>query len=283
MYKYKVLLINTNMAFTHDFFNVLGSEYCVVSCSPRNDDIENHIRFFTPDIMLVSLGDDVDEDATRIMELRKMLERNAIVLGIFGTPKNCADFQMASANMALAEIHRPLSIERIDAEIEQAMKKRKFPEPKAAPALKTKAAPKAAAAPAPVPVTMKEAAPDGKKRILIIDDNPMMIRVVREYLGDDYEIASAISGKIAYKFLEKKQVDLILMDYEMPVENGAEVLRNLRKSADTADIPVIFITGTADSSKIREVLSLRPQGYVLKPVDRDQLMELLGRIWGETT
>ena len=120
-----------------------------------------------------------------------------------------------------------------------------------------------------------EGAQPVKKHILVIDDNPMMLKVIRESLRDKYEVATAISGKIARKYLANKTVDLILLDYEMPEENGSEVLAKLRQNEATKDIPVIFLTGVKEKSKIQKVLQLKPQGYLLKPIEHDKLVDAI--------
>ena len=65
-----------------------------------------------------------------------------------------------------------------------------------------------------------------RKHVLVIDDDPIMLKVVKEHLHENYDVATAISGKIAYKFLESKSTDIILLDYEMPGEDGPDVLIN---------------------------------------------------------
>lgn len=92
-------------------------------------------------------------------------------------------------------------------------------------------------------------------------------------MENDYDVSSAISGMAALKFLNVKEVDLILLDYEMPEMSGPDVLKKLRENPMTADIPVVFLTGINDASKIQKALVLKPDGYLLKPVEKSMLME----------
>ena len=110
-----------------------------------------------------------------------------------------------------------------------------------------------------------------KKRVLAIDDDPTMLKLVKEYLNDRFQVATAINGRTALKYLESRNVDLILLDYEMPGENGPQVLRRLRENPLTEKIPVLFLTGITDKEKIQEALSLKPQGYLMKPIDSEKL------------
>ena len=118
---------------------------------------------------------------------------------------------------------------------------------------------------------------DGENRrrhILVVDDDVRVLRLLKVHL-QDYDVATAINGKLALKFLENKTTDLILLDYEMPGENGPEVLKKLRANGKIKDIPVIFLTGVADSEKIQEVLLMKPEGYLLKPINKVKLLETI--------
>jgi CheY-like chemotaxis protein len=122
-----------------------------------------------------------------------------------------------------------------------------------------------------------------RKHILVIDDDPLMLKIIKEYLHDDYDVATANSGRLAYKFLETKKTDLILLDYEMPGENGPQVLENLRNNYDISKVPVLFLTGTTEREKIAQALMLRPQGYLLKPIDKDKLLGNIEKFLGNNT
>ena len=113
-----------------------------------------------------------------------------------------------------------------------------------------------------------------------MDDDVRMLRVIKEHLRKSYDVATAINGKLALKFLENKQTDLILLDYVMPEEDGPAVLRKIHDNPDTQDLPVVFLTGMTDRSKIQEALSEKPQGYLLKPIDREKLIDTVGKIIG---
>ena len=119
-----------------------------------------------------------------------------------------------------------------------------------------------------------------KKHVLVVDDDPMMLRLIKEQLKDNYAVATAINGNLALKFLENKKTDLIILDYEMPNENGAEVLKKIRDNDMTANIPVVFLTGISDREKIQKVLKFKPQGYLLKPIEREKLLQIIANTIG---
>ncbi len=112
-------------------------------------------------------------------------------------------------------------------------------------------------------------------KILLIDDSMIQLRILEGMLRKDYEIIMATSGFEGIDAARKQLPDLILLDYDMPVMGGRETLKNLREGEDTKDIPVIFLTGVDERDEIEAVLRLRPQGYLLKPVDQDRLFDTI--------
>ena len=114
-----------------------------------------------------------------------------------------------------------------------------------------------------------------KKSILIVDDDPQYLTLVREWLKGTYKVSMANSGLQAIKWLGKNKVDLILLDYEMPVTSGPQVLEMLRSDAETKSIPVMFLTGKGDKESVMAVVALRPEGYFLKSIQKEELLEKL--------
>jgi CheY-like chemotaxis protein len=98
---------------------------------------------------------------------------------------------------------------------------------------------------------------------------------VREWLKQDYKVAVANSGLQALRWLGKNQADLILLDYEMPVTSGPQVLEMLRSDLETSKIPVMFLTGKSDKNAVLQVLALKPEGYFLKTIEKDELLQKL--------
>ncbi len=114
-----------------------------------------------------------------------------------------------------------------------------------------------------------------RKSILVVDDDPNYLGLVREWLKGTYKVAMVSSGLQAIKWLGRNKADLILLDYEMPVTNGPQVLEMLRNDTETRSIPVMFLTGKGDKKSVMEVLALKPEGYLLKTIKREELLENL--------
>ncbi len=114
-----------------------------------------------------------------------------------------------------------------------------------------------------------------RKSILIVDDDQSYLNLVRDWLKGTYKVSIANSGLQAIKWLGKNKVDLILLDHEMPVTTGPQVLEMLRSDEETKSIPVIFLTGKSDKESVMAVVSLKPEGYFLKTIQRDELIQKL--------
>ncbi|WP_026651755.1 response regulator [Butyrivibrio proteoclasticus] len=121
-----------------------------------------------------------------------------------------------------------------------------------------------------------------RKTILLADDDPAYLKVVKSWLSEKYKVIIVNSGMQAITYLAKNTPDLILLDYEMPVTSGAQVLEMIRSESATASIPVFFLTGKDDKETVTKVLSLRPQGYILKTVKKRKLLEQIGNYFDMT-
>lgn len=109
-----------------------------------------------------------------------------------------------------------------------------------------------------------------KHKILVVDDSMTIREGMKNLLCEDYEIALAQSGMSALQSIILDKPDLVLLDYEMPVCDGRQVLEMIRSEAEFTGLPVIFLTGRTDQESVRKVISLKPEGYLsklLKPED----------------
>ncbi len=108
----------------------------------------------------------------------------------------------------------------------------------------------------------EEAVP--KKKVLIVDDSMTIRQSMKNLLEEDYEVAMASSGVEALRCVILDKPDLLLLDYEMPVCDGKQVLEMIRSENSLSDISVSFLTGRTDPDTVRRVIALRPDGYLAK-------------------
>lgn len=121
---------------------------------------------------------------------------------------------------------------------------------------------------------------DGRKKVLVVDDNATTLRSIKGMLDEKYNVTLANSGMKALTSIGKNRPDVILLDYEMPVCDGRQTLEMIRADEEMSSIPVIFLTGVNDREHIEAVLKLRPSGYMLKPAVPDKLIEAIEKALG---
>jgi putative two-component system response regulator len=105
-----------------------------------------------------------------------------------------------------------------------------------------------------------------RPRILIVDDEPANLKVMREVLGSSYRMSFAKSGDAALALLEKEQPKLILLDIMMPDMNGFEVCQIVKANPKTAHIPIIFVTALGDENDEFKGFELGAVDYITKPI-----------------
>ncbi len=116
------------------------------------------------------------------------------------------------------------------------------------------------------------------KKILVIDDEPHVVKYLTIFLQDSgYETCSAADGEEAFEVLKKEKPDLVTLDLQMPNETGTRFYRNLIKSKEFKDIPVIVISGIPG----RHLAVSKPVAVFEKPIDREALLETIRKTIGE--
>ncbi len=288
--KYKVLLAGNSKKLISNFFLQMDFAFECMTSSMIFDDLKNHIQYFKPDIFIYCMRAETRDDLVTIASFHDVLGKNDVPYAVIGDSVSL-DFAVKIPNcVPELSIKLPMSTSDMEDTITRFIKKHKAFLSSAADSPLSKALDlntanafdtlsKIDAALEAIEKDPNEKdtagrqpeAPD-RHRILVIDDATIIHKTIKGYLDSRYEVATAISGKIALRFLNAKEVSLILLDYEMPEMNGPAVLEELRKDPYLATIPVVFLTGINDVEKIKNALALKPQGYLLKPVEKESLI-----------
>lgn len=124
----------------------------------------------------------------------------------------------------------------------------------------------------------------GKKRILIVDDDKTMVQLITKFLkpNSKYEIQSAFDGFMAGKKFAEFKPDLITLDIMMPYLNGDEVLREIRTNSKNAKVKIIVISGVNEMEKINKIKDLGVDEFIVKPFDRKVVVQAVERLLGVT-
>ncbi|MBV8036135.1 two-component system response regulator [Roseateles sp.] len=107
---------------------------------------------------------------------------------------------------------------------------------------------------------------DDRPRLLVVDDEPTNLQVLRHVLQADYRLLFATDGERAIALARQQRPDLILLDVMMPGMNGHEVCRTLKADSATASTPIIFVTALSDSQDEAHGLDVGAVDYITKPV-----------------
>ncbi|MCM1543222.1 MAG: response regulator [Blautia sp.] len=274
--KYKVLLTGNNKTIINEFFTYMDFNFECISTSERYDDIMSHLKYVQPDVFVYCLYQERPDDLKRFVNIERQISDRDIPLVIVGDSEDCEDFAKIAPLLDPLVLQKPISNQNIMNAIINMLQnriRRPVPEGQEAPEVTLQNAREMLSQ---AEVMEK----NRRKHILIVDDDSRVLRLLKGYLEERYELATAINGRVALKFLETKNTDLVLLDYEMPTENGAAVLEKIRANDKTKDLPVVFLTGVTEKNKIREVLALKPQGYLLKPVDMEKLSSTIKGVLG---
>lgn len=105
-----------------------------------------------------------------------------------------------------------------------------------------------------------------KPTLLLVDDEPVNLRVLKQLLANDYQLIFARNGEEALKLAPSRQPNLILLDVMMPGLTGFEVCRQLKQQDNTKQIPVIFVTALNDEQDETQGFDVGAVDYITKPI-----------------
>ena len=118
----------------------------------------------------------------------------------------------------------------------------------------------------------------GRKNILVVDDDVEFLSVMQMYLKEIGFVQTASSGRRAVQLAQQAHFDVILLDLEMPIMDGPKTLAHLRNLDACINVPVIMITGKNDRNAVMNSLALGIDGYLLKPVSKQQVIETVNAV-----
>ncbi len=262
--KYVVLLTGNNRMAINEFFTYMDLNLECINTSCRYNDIMNHLKYITPDVFVYCLYGESPDDIKRFVNVERKLTEMGIPIVVVGNRDECEQFTKVAPLIEATFFLRPISAQKLERSIVEMLESQK---PRESGETGEKSAAESPAAPA-------------RKHILIVDDDSSVLKLLKGYLAERYDVATAINGKVAMKFLETKRTDMVLLDYEMPEENGAAVLGKIRDGDRTKHLPVVFLTGLTERGKIQELLALKIQGYLIKPIDMEKLSSTIKGVLG---
>lgn len=267
--KYNILVNCKNTIMLMDFFHGTEAFFKCLSTSDCLPDIIGHFEIFKPDAYVCFVDSIYSSKIfTQTAALKNNEFYNGVPLVIIADAETCKAIELKYPNDFDLLITRPISPDNLTLRITRYFEEAKT-EKSAEHMLWVQDEGKATA-PAGA-----AAAPNEKKHILVIDDDRVMLKMLKTALSEQYDVTILPNSISMGKCLETKKVDLILLDYEMPLETGADVFRKIKQNPKFANIPVCFLTGVSDREKTMEIMALKPHGYLLKPIDMSMLFSTI--------
>jgi two-component system, OmpR family, alkaline phosphatase synthesis response regulator PhoP len=116
-------------------------------------------------------------------------------------------------------------------------------------------------------------------KVLVCDDERHIVRLIQVNLErEGYKVVTAYDGKEGLEKVRTEKPDLMVLDVMMPYMDGFEVLKALRRDADTADLPVIMLTAKAQDRDVFEGYTYGADMYLTKPFNPRELISFVKRI-----
>ncbi|MGB8262867.1 MAG: response regulator [Dehalococcoidales bacterium] len=116
---------------------------------------------------------------------------------------------------------------------------------------------------------------ENKKKILIVDDEPNVRRLLHTILGKTFDVLEAEDGRQAIEITNSQKPDVVLMDMMMPKMDGLTACHMIKNDPATKSIPVIMVTAIGFELNVKLSQQMGASGYVTKPFSSE---DLLGKI-----
>ncbi len=119
---------------------------------------------------------------------------------------------------------------------------------------------------------------DKTTNVLVTDDSISDIRIIKKYLiNTPFRVIDSCNAKDTFTILQKEKIHLILLELELPIQNGIEICKNIKKTPYTRGIPLIMISGEPTQEAVIESLKTGARDFLVKPFSKDRLLQKIGR------
>lgn len=124
---------------------------------------------------------------------------------------------------------------------------------------------------------------DKSMKIMVVDDNQGLRQMIADMLraAGFKNVIFAENGKIGWNKLQEEPVSLVILDWDMPVMNGMELLDKIRFCEDSENLPVLMLTAHAEKKDVLQAIKAGATNYIVKPFTPNTLYQKLHEILGE--
>lgn len=244
----RIVLINNRTAFLTDALvaNLKNEEVTIVQVEPSIDKLGREKD--SADIFLLFAGDFVYQSPEILVYLKDLCFGEEKLLCVVGYSKEIAEIEeIIPKSLIEREFERPIDVKLLSRAVQQIVCEKE---------MKLK-----------------------KRHILLVDDDVVFLQMMQKWLSARYRVTVVKSGMQAITYIGAHTPDLILLDYDMPITPGPQILEMIRSEPNSASIPVIFLTAKDDRESVMRMMSLKPDGYLLKSLGREEIVNSVDRFF----
>ncbi|MDO8273108.1 MAG: 7TM diverse intracellular signaling domain-containing protein [Gammaproteobacteria bacterium] len=121
------------------------------------------------------------------------------------------------------------------------------------------------------------ALPGRRRKILVVDDEYLNVRIVQDHLSGSYDIVSALNGHDALEILAAERPDLVVLDLMMPIMTGFELCQRIRERYSMDELPIVILTAKNRVEDLVKGLNLGANDYISKPFSKEELKVRIGK------
>jgi CheY-like chemotaxis protein len=260
MKKFKILVTGKNRRIAMDICNHLAvdRDYSVIKCAAKPDALLQLVPIERPRVIIICLGDERKETVRAFDILKECAKLGALTIIVVANQEDKSLFIKYTNLDKMIFLSRPVSLFALYEKIEEEESRYTGDDDDYS-------------------ILSEYINPNAdrvvRRHILAVDDNAEQLLQIKDHLKEFYEVTLVGSGRDALKFLKRRKVDLILLDYMMPGMDGPEVINEIRQDPSISSIPVIFLTGVKEKNKvIKTLVDIKPQGYIVKPSKKSELV-----------
>lgn len=246
----KIVLVGELNELVRSMNECLSHDFHIQLCNEKLESVQGIISIVKPDMVIISQISIEELDCEILEWLKKNYEKKPIL--IISTNEKWQQIKAYCEEDRFYKMFRPISKKDLLEKCNDLLHMKKH-----TPAMKNAKA---------------------FKKILVVDDSPLILRNIKNILEKRYMVYLATSGEQCLSMVLSKEPDLVLLDYEMPGMDGKETFEALLKDGFTRDIPVVFLTSVANREQIYDVLKSSPAGYILKPADKEILLSKIEEV-----
>lgn len=250
----QILLVGKFNKFFSDLQKVLSRYFQIQLCSDNLELLKGIMKMSRPSLIVIA-ANEIGEENRELFSYLNQMHENTPVLCI-GKQESLMVIRDFPGSDRIKKIASPVLVKDVVSEIHGILG---------------------------VPESGTEESPEKevkKKTILLVDDVAVQLRAMENILKSKYNVKMATSGDMALEIIKNHRPDLILLDYDMPGYDGKDTFELIQNEENGKDVPVVFVTGVNEKARIMAVLKMKPAGYLIKPVKREDLLAMARQVLG---